>query len=520
MALTKVTSGGIADIAAAVEGASDSNKFTDADHSKLNGIAASANNYTHPNHSGEVTSTADGATVIADNVVDEANLKVSNSPTNGYALTAQSGNTGGLTWAAMSGGATSLNGLSDATTSDTNNIGIGDGAVDSITTGDYNTGVGSEAMTATTTGSKNTALGRNALGSNTEGSFNVAVGRNAGWSNTTSNNNVSVGDSALYSNTTGTENVAVGTEALKTNVTGIENTAVGHKALTTNTGDQNVAVGREALKANTSGGNNVAVGYLAMLDNTTGNQNVAVGQQALKVNTEGLYNVAVGSQALKANTTQDYNTAVGYRAGVSCTTGVGENTMIGREAGEDCSTGEGNTLIGNLAGQNKTGSGSTCVGNKAGMGNTGENNCFIARSNGGPNHSTVWLYGASSGACYQGNNSSSWTTSSDERIKKDIVDSPNGLAKIDALKVRNFKYRTQSEITVEGLTECDAPGLQTGVIAQEVETILPEAVSTRETGTKEVSTDPIFWAMVKAVQELSAKNDALEARITTLEGQE
>jgi hypothetical protein len=56
--------------------------------------------YTHPNHSGEVTSTADGATVIASNVVDEANLKVSNSPTNGYMLTAQSGNTGGLTWAA------------------------------------------------------------------------------------------------------------------------------------------------------------------------------------------------------------------------------------------------------------------------------------------------------------------------------------------------------------------------------------------------------------------------------------
>ena len=38
MALTKVTSGGLSDIAAAVEGASDSNKFTDADHTKLNAI--------------------------------------------------------------------------------------------------------------------------------------------------------------------------------------------------------------------------------------------------------------------------------------------------------------------------------------------------------------------------------------------------------------------------------------------------------------------------------------------------
>ena len=66
--------------------------------------------YTHPNHSGEVTSTADGATVIADNIVDEANLKVSNAPTNGYVLTAQSGNTGGLTWAAAASGTiTALN---------------------------------------------------------------------------------------------------------------------------------------------------------------------------------------------------------------------------------------------------------------------------------------------------------------------------------------------------------------------------------------------------------------------------
>ena len=50
---------------------------------------------------GEVTGTG-AATVVADNIIDEANLKISNTPTNGYVLTAQSGNTGGLTWAADS----------------------------------------------------------------------------------------------------------------------------------------------------------------------------------------------------------------------------------------------------------------------------------------------------------------------------------------------------------------------------------------------------------------------------------
>ena len=53
------------------------------------------------NLTGEVTSSG-ATTTITDNIVDEANLKVSNAPTNGYMLTAQSGNTGGLTWAAAS----------------------------------------------------------------------------------------------------------------------------------------------------------------------------------------------------------------------------------------------------------------------------------------------------------------------------------------------------------------------------------------------------------------------------------
>ena len=55
------------------------------------------NKVTNATHTGEVTGAT--ALTIADNVVDEANLKVSNTPTNGYVLTAQSGNTGGLTWA-------------------------------------------------------------------------------------------------------------------------------------------------------------------------------------------------------------------------------------------------------------------------------------------------------------------------------------------------------------------------------------------------------------------------------------
>ena len=48
--------------------------MTDEDKTKLDGVAVSANNYTHPNHTGDVTSTGDGETVIAANAVTSAKL--------------------------------------------------------------------------------------------------------------------------------------------------------------------------------------------------------------------------------------------------------------------------------------------------------------------------------------------------------------------------------------------------------------------------------------------------------------
>ena len=70
---------------------------------------------TNANLTGEVTSSGN-ATTIADNVVDEANLKVSNSPTYGLFLQAQSGITGGLTLASAGGGDSLFSVFSNSTT--------------------------------------------------------------------------------------------------------------------------------------------------------------------------------------------------------------------------------------------------------------------------------------------------------------------------------------------------------------------------------------------------------------------
>ena len=45
-----------------------------ADKAKLDGIATGANNYSHPNHTGDVTSVGDGATTIANNAVTAAKI--------------------------------------------------------------------------------------------------------------------------------------------------------------------------------------------------------------------------------------------------------------------------------------------------------------------------------------------------------------------------------------------------------------------------------------------------------------
>ena len=168
----------------------------------------------------------------------------------------------------------------------------------------------------------------------------------------------------------------------------------------------------------------------------------------------------------------------------------------------------------------------------------GADSLWIAKGPNGAANGNVWIYGSDGGACTQGNNSSSWTTTSDQRLKKNIVDNNVGLSVIDNLKVRNFEYRTEAEIDrsafpkvntakftkdeadagegVEGeykqTLALDHSGTQIGIIAQELEAVAPSCVTTDPlTGVKTVDTDEIMWHMLNAIKELSTKVKALEA---------
>jgi hypothetical protein len=62
-------------------------------------------------------------------------------------------------------------------------------------------------------------------------------------------------------------------------------------------------------------------------------------------------------------------------------------------------------------------------------------------------------------------------------------------------------------------------GVQLGVIAQEIEQILPSVVHEESTGVKTVNPDNLTWHLVNAVKELSATVETLTARIEELEGE-
>jgi len=260
----------------------------------------------------------------------------------------------------------------------------------------------------------------------------------------------------------------------------------------------NTAVGASALAANQAGGTN----------------NTAIGNAALDANTTGDANTAVGDDALGANTTASNNTAVGYQAGYTNSTGT-NNTIVGYQAGYSV-TGTSNTLIGVSAGAGSvaltTGSNCTLIGLNASpsaSSDTGE--IVICTTTATGKGSNTGFITPNSGGVYQGNNSSSWSTTSDQRLKKNIVDNTDGLSKIASIRVRNFEYRLPEEITeLDSSCAVANTGVQLGVIAQELQQVLPECVKTESTGVMSVNSDKLTWYLVNAIKELKAEIDALK----------
>ena len=233
---------------------------------------------------------------------------------------------------------------------------------------------------------------------------------------------------------------------------------------------------------------------------TDTSQQACLGYQAAN-SSSGNAIVAVGYRALYVAGVANNTTALGFQAGVAVTSG-GENVIIGENASSTLTTGANNIFIG-----------SNCQNSSASV--TYE--IAIGKSTTGKGQNTGYI-NANNGGVYQGNNSSSWSTTSDRRLKKNITDNTEGLDKISQIRVRNFEYRLPEEVTeLPTHTVVNKEGVQLGVIAQELQEICPDCVKTESTGVVSVDSDNIFWHMVNAIKDLKALNDSLTARITALE---
>jgi hypothetical protein len=142
-----------------------------------------------------------------------------------------------------------------------------------------------------------------------------------------------------------------------------------------------------------------------------------------------------------------------------------------------------------------------------GIGTTAPTQLFhVQRSGAG----VVARFTDSDGSCDIDPISTSLSCASDIRLKKDITTLPDALAAVSALRGVNYRWKTQQDSK-----------LRLGFVAQEVEAVVPELVSTDPTGLKYVHYSNFAPLLVNAIKELDEKKlnreeIALFAEKTTL----
>jgi len=275
-----------------------------------------------------------------------------------------------------------------------------------------------------------------------------------------------------------------------------------------NEGYRNSAYGFSALYSITNGFHNSAYGNSSLYSNTTARFNSAYGRASLYSNTEGSYNVAFGHNAGR------------FQSDGSTGLQTPENSIyIGAESKSGSDPAGGEDAIDNeiVIGYNATGNGTNTI--QLGNANITEFHCQVAL-----------------------------TVDSDRRIKRDIAPLSGGLAFINALKPITFrrlnptdwpdkiKPAEYKDREIEEFDEAegklkkrlekalprpaDVDHVELGLVAQEVEEVLNaqgldyNIVNTNPLGRKSLKYATLVVPLIKAVQELSARVAALEARRT------
>jgi hypothetical protein len=353
------------------------------------------------------------------------------------------------------------------------------------------------AVRSIVTGSNNTNSGMNAI---IGGNAHTNTGVNAlvmGFNNTVTAN---------QGGTFGNENTVTSGRSI---TFGITNTQSGDNALigginNRNTGTNTVVMGQDNVVSGNQGGifgvGNIVHGFRTLVsgtENTITDASTASATWGYKNRISGNYSTAAGSS----------NNIPGIAS-----TAIGSNNTIG--GNNSIALGVNHTVNGNngvAIGDNgtiaATHTGSVVMGINASANN---DNQLTARF---PNGYRFFSVGSGHATPALGvvltNGSNAWASSSDRRLKNSIQDLGYGLKTINSLRPTSYKFNGQDKISI-------------GFIAQEVQEILPEIVTTGFGDKGDymgIQYTELIPVLTKAIQELSAKVTQLESENTELKNQ-
>ncbi len=445
---------------------------------------------------------------------------------------------------------------------------FGNGAGQSTTTGANNSFFGSGSGSNTLGGNDNSFFGRNtgfansasdnsffgsfAGAANTVGTQNAFFGKDSGRMNSTGSANSFFGASAGNSNTTGGNNSFFGQQAGAANAAS-DNSFFGSMAGSLNTGGTlNSFFGKDAGGANTTGSNNSFFGAGAGsstifsrnsffgegagVNNQNGCCNSFFGRAAGFTNVSGAGNTALGEAADFGSNNLTNATAIGWFARVSQSNSLVLGGISGVGPGTDTNVGIGTPAPAfklHIVDSLNTGlrvQTNTAGGTLASFGGNGDfqidapgimGGRFIVKENGNVGIGTTTLadrlqvagdlrVGTGSTGCVKDADGTiiAGTCSSDARLKREIKPFANLLDQVVRLQPVHFYWRVDEfKVRHFGVKR------SFGLIAQEVEKVMPELVSEDEQGYKAVNYSKLPLLTLQAVKELRQENEALKQKL-------
>jgi hypothetical protein len=216
--------------------------------------------------------------------------------------------------------------------------------------------------------------------------------------------------------------------------------------------------------------------------------------------TLGTLTMAVSGTGLSGSDTYDGSGSTTFTVTSNATSSNTVSTIVARDGSGDFSAG---TITASLSGNATSATSATNAANITLADESSDSTCFpifavTATGNQAPKtDASALTYDASTGTLAATNVNST----SDVNLKTEIHNIEDAIAVINQIRGVRFKWK-----------DLDVPSV--GVIAQEVEEILPELISTRaDNGTKSVNYNGLVGVLIEAVKELSVRVEHLESQL-------